>query len=513
MTTIVGGRGVLPMRFAAPYRTLAIFLLLLFATLSATAAEQRIALVIGNSKYASAPLRNPVNDATAMAKKLREMGFEVILRSDVSQREMTRAISEFGQKLAHSRGVALFYYAGHGMQARGKNYLVPVDAEVTTEGSVSTESIDVERVLDQLTPARLSMVILDACRNNPFERRFRSGAGSGLAQIDAPAGTLIAYATAPGKVAQDGEGAHGTYTDALLRAIETPGLRVEDVFKQVRIRVIKATASQQIPWESSSLTGDFLFRPAEAGQQAAAKVDDEALAVREQLASLSAEISKLRESQPASGSSPAQNAQERKKVDQEAAAARDQLALINAEIAALRAGSLVSRAPTAEELAAWKKQIAKVEATRGKLTLTSAIATLFDTPDGGDAVRIQAFEKEVAKRPYNSALAFGVDASGFIVWGGSHSQYSRFQAIEVARDFCTASGGSTCKVVYVNRSFAEDSWLEVIKQLGNQPVEAVRNAFISSLRQPITQNMTASATLHNNYRAGFGYTFSRTASK
>ena len=259
--------------------------------------EKRIALVIGNSGYPSAALRNPVNDATAVAKKLRESGFEVMLRTDVSQRQMTRAISEFGDKLTLG-AVGLFYYAGHGMQVRGKNFMIPVDAQITTESSVSSESVDVERVLDQLLQARLSMVILDACRNNPFERQFRSGAGRGLAQIDAPAGTLIAYATAPGKVASDGDGTHGTYTEALLQAIEKPGLRVEDVFKQVRIDVLKVTANQQIPWESSSLTGDFVFRPAKLvipDQREQKKAEQDAAAVREQLALLSAEMAKLRE--------------------------------------------------------------------------------------------------------------------------------------------------------------------------------------------------------------------------
>src|SRR5258706_12495079 len=146
------------------------------------------------------------------------------------------------------------------MQLRGKNFLIPVDAEIETEGAVRGEAVDVDHVLDQLGSAQLSMVILDACRNNPFESRFRR-IGVGLAQIDAPAGTLLAYATAPGKVASDGAGANGTYTAALLKAMDTPGLKVEDVFKQVRNEVLKESTNQQIPWESSSLTTEFYFRP------------------------------------------------------------------------------------------------------------------------------------------------------------------------------------------------------------------------------------------------------------
>jgi hypothetical protein len=231
----------------------------------ALSADQKIALVIGNAAYPASRLRNPVNDAKAMADKLRSLGFDVVLRTDSTQRDMTRAISQFGQRLALG-SVGLFYYAGHGMQVRGKNFLIPIDAEIETEGSVTSESVDVDQVLSQLGPARLSMVILDACRNNPFERKFRSGAGGGLAQIDAPTGTMLAYATAPGKVAADGTGNNGIYTAALLGALDTPGLKVEDVFKQVRINVLKASDNQQTPWESSSLTGEFYFRTPAAAQ-------------------------------------------------------------------------------------------------------------------------------------------------------------------------------------------------------------------------------------------------------
>ena len=221
--------------------------------------EQRVALVIGNGAYPSANLRNPVNDARAMAEKLTALGFNVSLKTDITRRQMDRAIVQFGESLTQG-GVALFYFAGHGMQVRGKNFLMPVDAEINSEASVRSEAVDVEQVLDQLGPVRLSMVILDACRNNPFERRFRGMGDGGLAQIDAPKGTLIAYATAPGKTAADGAGANGLYTQQLLRALDRPGLKVEDVFKQVRINVSKQTNDAQIPWEASSLVGEFVFR-------------------------------------------------------------------------------------------------------------------------------------------------------------------------------------------------------------------------------------------------------------
>jgi formylglycine-generating enzyme required for sulfatase activity len=227
------------------------------------AAERRVALVIGNAAYpGTAALKNPANDAKDIAAKLKALGFDVILRTDVRQKEMLRSLTEFGDKVLAGTE-AIFFYAGHGMQVRGKNYLIPIDAEIRTEGSVSSEAVDVDQLLDKLALARMSMVILDACRNNPFERRFRGG-GQGLAQINAPTGTLIAYATAPGKVAADGEGRNGLYTSELLAAMDIPGIKIEDVFKRVRGNVVRKSGDAQTPWESSSLTGDFYFIPGPA---------------------------------------------------------------------------------------------------------------------------------------------------------------------------------------------------------------------------------------------------------
>lgn len=224
-----------------------------------SAQERRIALVVGNAAYREAPLRNPVNDARAMAAALKRAGFEVMLHENVGKARFSEAVGLFGEKLTEG-ATGLFYFAGHGMQVQGRNYLIPVDASITSEQRVRLETMDVEAVLDQMQAARtrVSMVILDACRNNPFERRFRSG-GGGLAQINAPTGTLIAYATAPGKVAADGDGANGIYTQELLKALDRPGLKVEDVFKQVRVNVMRLTGESQVPWETSSLTGDFMF--------------------------------------------------------------------------------------------------------------------------------------------------------------------------------------------------------------------------------------------------------------
>jgi len=217
--------------------------------------ERRVALVIGNGAYSSSPLKNPPGDARAMASALRDLGFEVIHKQDLSQKEMKRAIYDFGDKLV-AGGVGLFYYAGHGMQVNGRNYLIPVDARIQGEADVDIEGVDAGAVLAKMDNAsnRLNLVILDACRNNPFERSFRSSS-RGLAFVNAPSGTLVAYATAPGSVAVDTD----SYTRTLLRHIKSPGLAIEDMFKAVRTDLDTQTGGQQVPWESSSLKGDFYF--------------------------------------------------------------------------------------------------------------------------------------------------------------------------------------------------------------------------------------------------------------
>jgi len=228
-------------------------------TVEGMRAENRLALVVGNAAYATSPLRNPVNDARAMAQTLRDLGFDVILRENVNENAMKRAINEFGDRLGRG-GVGLFFYAGHAMQMGGRNYLIPIGAEIRTEADVDVESIDVNRVLARMEGARnrLNIVVLDACRDNPFARSFRSGS-RGLVPIDAPSGTMIAYATAPGRLARDGDGPNGLYTGELLRAMREPGLRLEEVFKRVRSVVRQQTTGEQVPWEASSVEGDFFF--------------------------------------------------------------------------------------------------------------------------------------------------------------------------------------------------------------------------------------------------------------
>jgi uncharacterized caspase-like protein len=225
----------------------------------APAGERRVALVIGNASYKSSPLRNPVKDARAMAEALAATGFKVTVVEDATETAMRRAIRAFGDELL-SGGVGLFYYAGHGMQVRGRNYLIPVNADIEREDEVEDQAVDANLVLGKMDSAKnsLNLMILDACRNNPFARAFRSSA-RGLAQMDAPSGTLVAFATAPGSVASDGDGDNGLYTKHLLANMTRPGLPIEQVFKEVRIGVGQDTGDRQIPWESSSLRGDFFF--------------------------------------------------------------------------------------------------------------------------------------------------------------------------------------------------------------------------------------------------------------
>jgi len=221
--------------------------------------EKRIALVIGNGAYKSiTPLKNPPNDAQAVASALKSLGFEVISRINANKKAMREAINQFGSQIRGS-GVGLFYYAGHGIQSSGRNYLVPVNADIESEGDVEDEAVSVDQILSRMGDAgnRMNIVILDACRNNPFST-FRS-VSRGLTQMVAPSGTFIAYATAPGSVAEDGDGENGVYTQALLKEIQTPGVQLEDVFKNVLTDVKKQTGDKQVPWTSSSVEGKFYF--------------------------------------------------------------------------------------------------------------------------------------------------------------------------------------------------------------------------------------------------------------
>jgi hypothetical protein len=253
------------------------FFLFLFFSISAFAQEnrgikihsQRLALIFGNSAYQTVPLKNPVNDAEDMTATLRKMGFTVIFKKNADQRTMEDTIRNFGKQL-RGGGVGLFYFAGHGIQVDGRNYLIPIDAKIESESDVKYEAVDAGRVLGKMEDAenQLNIVILDACRNNPFSRSFRSRE-RGLARMDAPKGSFIAYATAPGEIAADGPERNGIFTKYLLKHMIVPNLPIELVLKKVRIDVAHATNGRQIPWESSSLMGNFYFKPEKSAINAA----------------------------------------------------------------------------------------------------------------------------------------------------------------------------------------------------------------------------------------------------
>lgn len=248
------------------------------ALLQAAPASSRIALVIGNGSYKAAPLKNPVGDAQAVAASLRNLGYSVTLKIDTTLRDLVEALREFAVQ-GHKSAVRMLFYAGHGIQSRGRNFLLPVDQEPQTEDEVATKCADVGLVIDRLGEIKhgANIVVLDACRVNPFaggvimgpdgrRLKFRGATPGGLAALDAPVGTLVAFSTAPNGVALDGpSGKNSIYAKHLLANLETPGLPIEQLFKRVRIGVAQETQRVQVPWESSSLTAEFCFKAGARG--------------------------------------------------------------------------------------------------------------------------------------------------------------------------------------------------------------------------------------------------------
>jgi hypothetical protein len=246
----------------------AIAVALALLTVAATAQaplDVRVALVIGNSTYAgNAALTNPGNDAQAMASALKQLGFTVVELRNGGKSEMTQAVVKVSDVLRGKQGVGMLYYAGHGLQLDWRNYMVPVDAKLSSAADVLSQAVDVNTVLEAFKSAgnRMNILVLDACRDNPFAA---TASGKGLAQVDAPPGTFLAYATAPGNVAQDGDvksgdkAGNGLYTQYLLEELKRPATRIEDVFKRVRLNVRQQSQGRQIPWESTSLEDDFYF--------------------------------------------------------------------------------------------------------------------------------------------------------------------------------------------------------------------------------------------------------------
>ena len=220
--------------------------------------ERRVALVVGNAKYEMSPLTNPTNDSADIAAKLKSYGFDVVYRENLKIRQIGSMLKEFKSKLTPG-STALVFYAGHGLQVRGENFFPVVDADIQSEEDIQNQSIGLKQLMDILEDAktRTNIVLLDACRNNPFERKTRS-LSRGLASVSAPSGTMIAYSTRPGSVAEDGSGRNGLYTEQLLKIIDNKK-PIEQVLKQLVSSVKSASKGRQEPWSEGSLEGDFCF--------------------------------------------------------------------------------------------------------------------------------------------------------------------------------------------------------------------------------------------------------------
>lgn len=275
-------------------------LVVLAGTLAPAHAEKRVALVIGNSTYQhTAQLKNPSNDATDMAAKLRQLGFEVIDGTNLSKAEMEQRIRSFSTKL-DGADVGLFFYAGHGFQVDGKNFLAPIDARLKSDADVDFEAVELDLVLKQMERnSRVSIVFLDACRDNPLATNLTIASrslqvGRGLAQVEKAVGMMIAFATQPGNVALDGEGRNSPFTTALLGHIDQEGTTINDLMVEVRKDVLASTAGKQVPWENSSLTGQFFFKPA-----APKSTSEQSVKTAAQIAALREDIGRLQTSQGA----------------------------------------------------------------------------------------------------------------------------------------------------------------------------------------------------------------------
>lgn len=231
-----------------------------FSTNAQAPLDVRVALVIGNAAYKNIPaLANATNDAKAMSNVLRKLGFKVVEVVDGDKAQMVKAIAQMQTLLQGQQAVGMLYYAGHGLQLDWRNYMIPVDAKLSQASDVATQTVDIENVIDTMkrSATRMNIIVLDACRDNPFSGK---ASGKGLAQLDAPPGTYLAFATSPGNVAEDGDenASNGLFTQYLLKELQRPA-RIEDLFKRVRLQVRQKSQGRQIPWDSSSLEDDFAF--------------------------------------------------------------------------------------------------------------------------------------------------------------------------------------------------------------------------------------------------------------
>lgn len=255
-------------------RVLASGLLILAGAAASAQGPSRVALLIGNSAYADAPLRNPLNDVREVAASLKTLGFEVTLRENLGSSEMREALRRFVLS-ARTAEVRLIYYAGHGLQLRGRSYLLPVGAKIDSETDVLEKTADASELVEQLSAIDkgANLVIIDACRVHPMFSGSRRmwAVKQGLSKMTAPTGTVVAFSTRPGQVARDGRGAVSVYTRHLTQTLkEAPGLPIEVFFKRVRAGVVAETNNRQVPWESSDLNGELCFRPDATGRCAGA---------------------------------------------------------------------------------------------------------------------------------------------------------------------------------------------------------------------------------------------------
>jgi len=505
--------------------------------------EQRVALVIGNSAYKESPLKNPANDAADMAAALKELGFKVNLRTDASQRQMKQALREFAQDLRRG-GVGLFYFAGHGVQSKGRNFLIPIGANVETEAELEDESVDANLVLSYMDEAqnRVNIVVLDACRNNPFARSFRS-ASRGLAQMDAAKGSFVAFATAPGAVAADGDGRNGVYTEHLLASLKEADGDIDKVFRRVAANVSTVTGGKQVPWVASSLTGDFYFRvPAtrddtklkqtEQERAALAKALEDERSRREQDVAAARQRSEQERGQLAKELEEARNqrAKDAELVRAEIEKLRAELQKIRAEVpppVAPTAAATVTSAPAAksvpgtppekpaQEVVArpppsppqtssvqrlpqllaiappssmarapaaaeeWKGRIGVLEKLRGQLSYSKAMSLLLGIEVEEELEALVKYQALLKRMPYQSALALGVSKRGFLVWRRVWEQRNPDFAAKGALERCDAHGAEgSCRLVMINGEFQEQAFMEVAARLGRQTPDRVRRQYV-----------------------------------
>ena len=249
--------------------------LLTFSALNLAQAQQlvRYALVIGNDNYATSKLENAVSDARLVGQALQDVGFKVTRLENATQEQMLGAIERLQANLESIKGVGLFYYAGHGVQVRGENYLIPINVSMQQEEVVRSRGVNTQEIIDRMSASKnsLNMIFLDACRNDPYARGRRS-ASSGLARLDAALGMLIAFSTSPGAVAEDGQGSNSPFAKHLASTLKQPGLKVEDVLKRVRTNVREETRGRQVTWDNSAIEGDFYFQPSQTNSTLAANI-------------------------------------------------------------------------------------------------------------------------------------------------------------------------------------------------------------------------------------------------